>query len=248
MPTHDRKYLVFGEVLSLSELAKLAQVSPSVALHRLKTGWTPERVATTPLRAKSNVKAKDRFGRLVIVKAASIGSSRKRRWRCLCDCGQKVTVREADMKSGLTTSCGCQRRDSARATRQSEAEDMTGFVGQSGVRVTGLTGTFKVCSNGKRLALWLCECACGTMFESIASPLRSGQRQWCRKGCPSRRGLVFGPNTQMQKRFETDDGPLTLHEIAHKAGVTVEAIRWRIKHGMTPAEALRTKKRTSCQT
>jgi len=248
MPTHDRKYVVFGEALSLTELAKLAQVSPSVALHRLKTGWTPERVVTTPLRAKSNIKIKDRFGRLVIIKAASMGSSRKRRWRCLCDCGQKVTVREADMKSGLTTSCGCQRRDSTRAARQSGAEDITGFVTQSGARVVGTAGAFKTCRNGTQSVLWSCECVCGAAFESVAQPLRSGQRQWCRKGCPSRREVIVGMNTQKQKRFETDQGLLTLHEIAHKAGVTVEAIRWRIKHGMTPAEALRTQKRTSCQT
>ena len=32
----------------------------------------------------------------------------KRMWHCVCDCGNECDVRANDIKSGNTTSCGCQ--------------------------------------------------------------------------------------------------------------------------------------------
>lgn len=47
-----------------------------------------------------------RFGRLVVVeRAENIG--RTTRWLCRCDCGNTVVVRQPDMRSGRTQSCGC---------------------------------------------------------------------------------------------------------------------------------------------
>lgn len=47
-----------------------------------------------------------RFGRLLVVSyiAATSGVSR---WECICDCGERFTVRSSSLRSGYTRSCGC---------------------------------------------------------------------------------------------------------------------------------------------
>lgn len=51
-----------------------------------------------------------RFGRLVVVKRAA-NSGRTTRWECRCDCGNVVIVRQPDLHSGRTQSCGCIHRE-----------------------------------------------------------------------------------------------------------------------------------------
>lgn len=48
-----------------------------------------------------------RFGMLTVT---DYGGKRDHRtfWRCRCDCGRTVDVRESSLKNGHTTSCGCQ--------------------------------------------------------------------------------------------------------------------------------------------
>lgn len=55
-----------------------------------------------------------RFGRL---KATDFDGTRngKSWWRCSCDCGSEKVVAYQHLVSGLVRSCGCLRRDSARA-------------------------------------------------------------------------------------------------------------------------------------
>ncbi len=47
-----------------------------------------------------------RFGRLIVVNYRD-----RSHWHCLCDCGKKIVVRGADLKSKNTQSCGCLRKD-----------------------------------------------------------------------------------------------------------------------------------------
>ena len=63
-----------------------------------------------------------RFGRLVIVEEAprriDKDGSPRRQFACLCDCGNRLVVPLARMRSGHTHSCGCLNRD-ARSARVS---------------------------------------------------------------------------------------------------------------------------------
>lgn len=56
-----------------------------------------------------------KFGRLTVEKEAdsyvSPSGSKKRRWECLCECGNIATVTSADLLSGHTVSCGCYQRE-----------------------------------------------------------------------------------------------------------------------------------------
>lgn len=56
-----------------------------------------------------------RFGRLVVTAEAERGKDRKRRWICRCDCGGETTTDTHRLTGGLTKSCGCLTRESARA-------------------------------------------------------------------------------------------------------------------------------------
>lgn len=49
-----------------------------------------------------------RFGKLTVLSYA--GKEKGfHMWRCRCDCGREVGVRQSNLQSGWTTSCGCQR-------------------------------------------------------------------------------------------------------------------------------------------
>lgn len=48
----------------------------------------------------------ERYGRLVVVEEAE-KMGKKRRWRCICDCGNETIVFQNDLRLNKTTSCGC---------------------------------------------------------------------------------------------------------------------------------------------
>ena len=63
-----------------------------------------------------------RFGRLRVV---AFRGSRKWHpsWKCICDCGQRVTASASNLKTGHTKSCGCFRKEITRA--RSKTHGMT---------------------------------------------------------------------------------------------------------------------------
>lgn len=87
-------------------------------------------------QAKKNFKnlAGEKFGRFTVLEEADMiknGRGRCRTWLCKCECGQQRVVRENQLKSGKSKSCGCLARDlkSERAkhgmTRKSDGVTMT---------------------------------------------------------------------------------------------------------------------------
>lgn len=59
-----------------------------------------------------------RFGRLVAIRLASRGPAR---WDCVCDCGNNHNVDSMQLKHGRCRSCGCLRREIARARKRKYA-------------------------------------------------------------------------------------------------------------------------------
>ena len=53
--------------------------------------------------------AGQRFDRLTVI-CFDHRDSGDSLWRCRCDCGNEVVVRRKNLLSGLTKSCGCDRR------------------------------------------------------------------------------------------------------------------------------------------
>ena len=71
-----------------------------------------------------------RFGRLVVKERAENDKTHHTRWVCVCDCGNYVTVSQANLSSGNTQSCGCFRKENSQrngSTTDSMERGYTGF-------------------------------------------------------------------------------------------------------------------------
>lgn len=58
-----------------------------------------------------------RFGRLTVVEhlGRTKEKSRNHYWACMCDCGKRVDVKGSNLRRGSTKSCGCFRKEKAKA-------------------------------------------------------------------------------------------------------------------------------------
>jgi hypothetical protein len=112
-----------------------------------------------------------RFGRLVAVKRAE-----KRKWLFRCDCGEEKAIASFNVKNGTTTSCGCYRRETAKAS--TAKLDMLGqrFGELVVIASAGVGG-----DHGQRL-LWECRCDCGSICVATGKNLRSGNTKTCGHG------------------------------------------------------------------
>jgi len=54
-----------------------------------------------------------KFGRLTVIKRSDI-CGKRRRWVCLCDCGNETIVTTHELTSGHTRSCTCLQKEKAR--------------------------------------------------------------------------------------------------------------------------------------
>lgn len=59
--------------------------------------------------------AGQKFNRLTVIERAG-QINHAVTWKCVCDCGNVVIVRESYLKSGHTKSCGCYRREKSQAS------------------------------------------------------------------------------------------------------------------------------------
>lgn len=55
----------------------------------------------------------DRYGMLVAQRLDSSSEPGRRKWVCLCDCGETARVALGNLRSGHTTSCGCWKREAS---------------------------------------------------------------------------------------------------------------------------------------
>lgn len=51
----------------------------------------------------------NRYGMLAVIQQAGSDNHREMLWHCQCDCGERTIVRGSCLRSGHTSSCGCQR-------------------------------------------------------------------------------------------------------------------------------------------
>lgn len=113
-----------------------------------------------------------RYGRLLITREVGWGKHRLR-VECRCDCGNVVTKRANDLRSGKIQSCGCLKRE-----RLSEAYTVD-MIGKKAGRLTVIE---RAGSHPKlSLAKWKCRCDCGTELVVAGAAIRSGNSLSC--GC-----------------------------------------------------------------
>lgn len=123
-----------------------------------------------------------KFGRLTVINRAEdyiINGKRYSQWKCLCDCGNTVTVKQSKLLQGRTKSCGCFRSE---ITSQRFSNDLTGKKFGK-LTVLKRCGTYIDNNGNKSDSLWLCKCDCGNYVKVRNLYLTSGDTKSC--GCLS---------------------------------------------------------------
>lgn len=118
----------------------------------------------------------EKFGRLTAIELTDRRSpSGDAYWKCECECGNVTEVRKSKLTGGYSKSCGCINRELTSARQSKSGYDLTGKR----------FGRLKVIKPiGKREGqgrVWLCECDCGNVIETVASSLVRGRAISC--GC-----------------------------------------------------------------
>lgn len=105
-----------------------------------------------------------KFNKLTAIKRAGKDKTGRALWLCKCDCGNMITVRLTDLRTGRRKSCGCLRKERYN------------IIGQRFGRLTVIGRE----SSGSH-AKFLCRCDCGREIIVRGDSLRSGKTISC--GC-----------------------------------------------------------------
>ena len=145
----------------------------------------------------------NRYGRLKVM-ALDEPHASFRMWRCHCDCGDEITIREGNLLSGNTRSCGC----------------LAGLKGEVFGNLTVITPV-KVAKRAKpkvprgaegakEVKHYICRCICGNEITASFDDLYWGTKTDC--GCitNSKRwidltGYIFGNLTVLRSTSKTDE-------------------------------------------
>ena len=111
------------------------------------------------------------FGKLTVEELVGKDKYYDKLWKCRCECGNTVIVRQGHLRSGHSQSCGC------------EKFHINDLVGQTfgALTVMSRAEDYITPSNGKRYVRWNCECECGNRVTANVGNLRSGSVVSC--GC-----------------------------------------------------------------
>ena len=96
------------------------------------------------------------------------------KWLCHCRCGKQKFIRQGDLVSGRTRSCGCARL----RLKQAKAEKKYSLVNHRFGRILVL---WKSKTKAGRSMLWDCRCDCGKVLPITGTNLRTGKVKNC--GC-----------------------------------------------------------------
>lgn len=136
-----------------------------------------------------------KVGRLTVVEEGRVSEirrvdriSRKFYWKCICDCGNEVEVREDALKAGTSKSCGCLRDDTAayngrtyaKYAKKRKPDNLAGK--KFGRLLVTEQAEYSTTPSGRKLARWKCSCECGEdSFVVLGDSLRAGKATSC--GC-----------------------------------------------------------------
>lgn len=112
----------------------------------------------------------ERFGRLTVVKHIE-SDDYQSKWLCKCYCGNETISLGANLRRGLSLSCGCYMAERASARR------LIDLIGQK-------FGKYTVVERAKtqnKSAYWVCKCDCGNIRIVNGESLRTGDSMSC--GC-----------------------------------------------------------------
>ena len=120
-----------------------------------------------------------RFRKLTVVSEVdsiyTLSGIKYRRWRCICDCGNTVIIKQRALTNQYYTgSCGCLPR--------SIRDPKKALVGNRYGLLTVISASEpRIRKNGKKQYTWLCQCDCGSKTVVCEENLLKGHTKSC--GC-----------------------------------------------------------------
>lgn len=151
-----------------------------------------------------------KVGRLTVVEEGRVSEtqrvdriSRKFYWKCVCECGNQVEVREDALKAGTSKSCGCLRDDTAayngrtyaKYARKRKPDNLVGK--KFGRLVVMEQSEYSTTPQGRKLARWKCSCECGQdNFIVLGDSLRAGKATSC--GCVTPDMIASGIGSKLE--------------------------------------------------
>ena len=193
-----------------SASASSISTSSTTSIKKTKKAEKAEKTKKTEKAEKKKKKADkcpnlvgNRYGRLKVM-ALDEPHASFRMWRCHCDCGDEITIREGNLLSGNTRSCGC----------------LAGLKGEVFGNLTVITPV-KVAKRAKpkvprgaegakEVKHYICRCICGNEITASFDDLYWGTKTDC--GCitNSKRwidltGYILGNLTVLRSTSKTDE-------------------------------------------
>lgn len=112
-----------------------------------------------------------RYGNLIVIELIGKDKYYDKIWRCKCDCGNIVNVKQGHLRSGHTKSCGCNKNHLNNLINKT-----FGYL-----LVVDRAEDYVNPCNAKRYTRWKCCCDCGKEIIVFTSNLKSGSVTSC--GC-----------------------------------------------------------------
>ncbi len=129
----------------------------------------------------------DRFGKLTVITLSEDNEDkRKRKWLCVCDCGNETKATQRALFEGTKKSCGC-------LIGKNTYKDLTG-------KKFGMLTVLERIENRKNHVWYKCICDCGNYKIADAARLKSGETWNC--GCKNKNSYIHGyRNTRLYRTW-----------------------------------------------
>ena len=190
-----------------------------------------------------------RFGRLKVLRKDGHSGSGKIVWKCLCDCGNQVTVIGSNLRKGTTQSCGCYCRE--RHTIHGECESRLYQIWH-GMMQRCNSHRSKVYSDYGGRGIMVCEewhdfakfreWAMVNGYDESAEQWkctldrRDNDGNYCPENCRWVTYKEQGLNTRANNRITFNGETMTLTEWADKIGIKRSTLCTRLKTYGWPVE------------
>ena len=185
----------------------------------------------------------DRFGRVVVVGPCD----RAYYYVCLCDCGEKKSIRKYSLINGTTRSCGCLRRElfAVRKTVHGRAPRGAAvspeYAAWKALRQRckskpRYAGRVRVCARWDRFDNFLVDMGKRPSTEHSVDRINN-DGDYEPSNCRWATREEQASNTSRNVRLRVGDKELTIAQWSRETGVPYETIRSRLKSGKSALEA-----------